>query len=616
MNAARVNTPPVLRYVYAMLAVIFVSVSVVMGSLYVAQHDEIKTHNRVQDFHFESSSEIQHLERELATLRTLVENSLFAGIGIQSGAAGVAVAQMSYVGILQSMRSRLARLSDLQDRYGTDTTDATLARLIDRFNRIDHRLQVAGPNSESLPAIDALASNIWQFSRLHAITGDTELREHAARENQRPRFLAILLACLGFSVLTVGYLIFSLHKSLARQTKTETALLEAHERLHNVQKLDALGRLVGGVAHDFNNLLTTILGNTELLQASAAGNKEFNTSLNEIRTAGMRAATLTRQLLAFGGRQHSERSTLDLNELIHSMEPVLQRTVGEDIALTCNYATDLYTADLDPGQLQQVMINLISNARDAMPDGGLLTITTENVSVSMGVEGIPDGDYVRLSVADNGVGMDEHLRQRIFEPFFTTREQSNGTGLGLATVHGIVKDSGGHILVDSTPGKGSCFHLHFPRADRLPEADMEEQPAVPLKGSETILVVDDDEQVRRFVENGLSSLGYRVLVAAGGAEGLKICKQERAGIHAIVSDVVMSGINGPRFMASAVRLCPGATAIYMSAYTDDVILWQRKGLEEIPVLTKPFELEALTRLLRKGLDRRENPASSSESSSS
>ena len=222
---------------------------------------------------------------------------------------------------------------------------------------------------------------------------------------------------------------------------------------------------------------------------------------------------------------------------------------------------------------------------------------------------------MRLSVADNGVGMDEYSRKRIFEPFFTTKEHTSGTGLGLATVHGIVTDSNGHILVDSTPGKGTCFHIYFPRADRPVEAVDKEQPQVaPQKGSETILIVDDDEQVRRFVEKGLSTLGYRVLVASGGAQGLDICRKERAGIHAIVSDVVMSGINGPRFMSSAVRLCPDATTIYMSAYTDDVILWQRKGLEEIPVLTKPFELEALTRLIRKGLDRRDDPESSSEES--
>jgi len=615
MNADRVKTPPILLYIYAILAVIVVAFTVAMGSLYLAQRDEIETREEVQDFHLESFSEIQHLSRELDTLRMLVEDSMFAGISVHPGAAGVATSQMSYTGILQSIRSRLDRLSILQEQYREVTFVATLERLIDRFNRIDRRLRVAGPNTESLPAIDVLASNAWQFSRLHSIAADTELREVAARQSQRPRFLGVLLACLGFSALAVGYLIFSLRTSLARQAETETALVEAHDRLHNIQKLDALGRLVGGVAHDFNNLLTTILGNAELLQADSAGNRELDTSLKEIRTAGMRAATLTRQLLAFSRRQHSERSILDLNELIHSMEAVLQRTVGDNIKLTCNYAGDLHTADLDPGQLQQVMINLISNARDAMPDGGLLTITTENVAVSMGVEGIPGGDYVRLSVSDNGVGMDNHTRKRIFEPFFTTKEHGSGTGLGLATVHGIVTDSGGHVLVDSEPGKGTRFHIYFPRVDRLSEKAKEDQPPVVLqKGSETVLVVDDDKQVRRFVEKGLSSLGYSVLTAAGGAQGLEICRKEGAGINAIVSDVVMSGINGPRFMASALRLCPDAAAIYMSAYTDDVILWQRKGMDEIPVLTKPFELEALTRLIRKGLDQRDDTASSSEGS--
>ncbi len=613
MNTTRIDTPPVLRYVYGILAVILVAVTVAVGSLYIAQQDEIETRDEVQSFHLESYSEIQHFNREVETLRTLVEDSFFSGIAVHPGAAGVNTVQVSFKGILQSMRSRLTRLSDLQERYEEESSVVTLERITDRFNRIDRRLRLAGPNEETLPAIDALISNVWQFSRLHSIAADTELRELATRQDERPRFLGILLACLGFSAIAVGYLIYSLNNSLTRQAETEAALIGAHERLHNVQKLDALGRLVGGVAHDFNNLLTTILGNTELLQAGATGNREFNTSLKEIRTAGQRAATLTRQLLAFSRREHSERSILDINELIHGMEAVLRRTVGENIELTCNYASDLHTADLDPGQFQQVMINLISNARDAMPDGGLLTITTENVAVSMGVEGIPEGDYVRLSVADNGVGMDEYSRKRIFEPFYTTKEHTSGTGLGLATVHGIVTDSDGHILVDSTPGKGSCFHLYFPRVDRPAETVTDQEPAaVPQKGTETVLVVDDDEQVRRFVQKGLSSLGYRVLTASGGAEGLDICKRERSGIHAIVSDVVMSGINGPRFMASAIRLCPDATAIYMSAYTDDVILWQRKGLDEIPVITKPFELEALTRLIREGLDRFDDAESSSE----
>ena len=615
MNANRIKTLPILRYIYGILAVIVVAVTVAMGSLYLAQRDEIETRDRVQVFHLETFSETQHLNRELKTLRTLVEDALFAGVALHPGAAGINTAQVSYTGILQSMRSRLSHLSMLQEQYQDITFVATLQRLVDRFDRIDSELRVAGPSTDSIPAIDVLASNIWQLSRLHTIAADTELRELAARQSQRPRFLAILLVCLGFSALAVGLLIFSLRTSLARQAETETALVEAHDRLHNIQKLDALGRLVGGVAHDFNNLLTTILGNTELLQANSTGDRELDTNLKEIRTAGMRAATLTRQLLAFSRRQHSERSVLDLNELIHSMEAVLQRTLGDDITLTCNYASDLHTADLDPGQLQQVMINLISNAHDAMPDGGLLTITTENVAVSMGVEGIPDGDYVRLSVSDNGVGMDNDTRKRIFEPFFTTKEQISGTGLGLATVHGIVTDSGGHILVDSEPGKGTRFHIYFPRADSPSENAKEVQlPTIPQEGSETVLVVDDDEQVRRFVEKGLSSLGYSVLTAAGGAQGLEICRKEGARINAIVSDVVMSGINGPRFMSGALRLCPDAAAVYMSAYTDDVILWQRKGMDDISVLTKPFELEALTRLIRKGLDQHDDTESSSEGS--
>jgi len=235
MSPSRVKTPPVLRYIYGILAIILVAGTVAMGSLYLAQRDEIETRNEVQSFHLESFSEIQHLSREVETLRTLVEDSQFAGVAVHPGAAGINTAQISYTGVLLSMRSRLSRLSNLQERFEDKSSLVTLERLKERFDQVDRSLRAARPTGQSLPAIDVLAYNVWQLSRQHAIAADSELRELAVRQDERPRFLGILLACLGFTTLAVGYLIYSLNTSLARQAETETALIGAHDRLHDIQ---------------------------------------------------------------------------------------------------------------------------------------------------------------------------------------------------------------------------------------------------------------------------------------------------------------------------------------------------------------------------------------------
>ena len=615
MNKESVNSPYVLRYIYAMLTVIVIAATVAMGSLYLAQRDESMSRDRIESFHIDSYSESQRLAREGDTLHAVIEDALSSEATDRSGAAGISNVQIGYSGTLQSMRSRLTHLSSLQEQFDGVIFAMALERLIARFEQIDRTLNGAELGTEAITSVKVLCANIEQFGRLHTIAADAEQRGLAARQDQRPRFLAVVAVCLGFSALAVGYLINSLQMSLTRQKETEIALAEANDRLQTVQRLDALGRLVGGVAHDFNNLLTAILGNAELLQDKSNGDEALETGLQEIRTAGARAAQLTQQLLAFSRQQQAKRSVLDLNELIRGMVAVLQRTAGADVKLTCDFARDLSAIEFDQGQLQQVMLNLITNARDAMPNGGVLSVSTEDVAVSEKTDGIPGGDYVRLSVSDDGVGMDDYTRKRIFEPFFTTKEDGRGTGLGLSTVHGVVADSGGHITVESRQGLGTSFHIYFPRAVVPPDmASVEHVSIRPETGSETILVVDDDKQVLRFVDKGLSSLGYRVLTASGGAAGLNICERERGSINAIVSDVVMSGINGPRFMAGALRLCPGAVAIYMSAYTRDVLLWQRTGRDEIPVLSKPFELEALTRLIREGLDRFDDNKTSSRES--
>jgi signal transduction histidine kinase/ActR/RegA family two-component response regulator len=583
-----------------------------MISLYVGQKSEIETRETVQSFHLESVTESEQLAREARMLLTLTQGTINSDLSNQAGAAGIQSVQIGYGGILYSMRSRLDLLSALQARHDGLMFAAALERLVDRLNKVERTLRESTETAEMITSIEVLSSSIDQYDRLHKIAADVELRELADKQRQRPRYLFILAACLAFGGLATWLLINSLRASLARQRTAEEALAETQERLHHIQKLDALGRLVGGVAHDFNNLLMAILGHAELLQDRAEDDERLETGLDEIRQASLRATSLTQQLLAFSRRQQFKPLALDLNGVIQNMEEMLQRIIGADVELTCTYADNLFSVEVDPDQLQQVIMNLINNARDAMPHGGVLSVTTENVTVTeedVAIFGVPDGEYAKLCVSDSGIGMDDHTRLRLFEPYFTTKEMGQGTGLGLSTVHGIVTGSNGHIVVESQEGEGSRFCIYFPRTERRPEVSPDEDfKTVPQTGSDTVLVVEDDEQILRFVETGLSSLGYRVLAASGGAAGLEICRTESGAIDAIVSDVVMSETSGPQFMAEALRIRPDAVAIYMSAYNKDAVLGLRRNSREteIPLITKPFDAKSLSRLIRERLDKSDN----------
>lgn len=605
MNQKAVSLPFVLRYVYAILAIIVVAVGIVVTSLYLGQQDEIKTRDQVQSFHLESVAESEALAREARMLLASIVGTPDSEFANRAGAAGIRSMQFGFSGILHSMRSRLVRLSGLQESYDGPVFAKTLQRLVDRFNDIEQTLNNTEIRPATNTALMVLSLTIEQYARLHRIAADKKLRELADRQRERPQYLNILAVSFGFGALAVSYLIFSLRRSLVRQKKTEVALAESESRLHQTQKLEALGRLVGGVAHEFNNQLTAILGQAELLHDTAASDKNLELGLSEIKEAGLHAASLTRQLLAFSRQQQVEPRILDLNDVLQDMEDRMWRIIGEDVTLTCNYADDPCAIEVDPDQLRQTILNLVSNAHDAMPHGGLITITTENVTVGAEVAGVPGGEYVRLTVSDSGAGMDDYTRQRLFEPFYTTKDQGQGTGLGLSTVHGIVASANGHIVVQSQLGVGSQFYVYFPRAEGPPESlsDQELQTERQV-GSETVLIVDDDVQVRRFVETGLSALGYRVLTASGGAAGLEICKTEPGTIDVILSDIVMAEVSGPTFLTSAMVLRPAAVAIYMSSYTEDAVLGLRRGEKgaDIPLITKPFDLKSLSRLIRACLD--------------
>ncbi len=385
---------------------------------------------------------------------------------------------------------------------------------------------------------------------------------------------------------------------------TESKLLE--EELLQSQKMEAVGRLAGGVAHDFNNLLTAILGYGDMLAKRVAGDARSRRDVDEIRKAGRRAASLTKQLLAFSRKQVLQPKLLDINDVMNDIEPMLRRLLGEDIDLVTSPGPRVGPVKADPGQLEQVLLNLAVNSRDAMPEGGRLTIATAETCWSetqAHEHGMPAGTYAVLSVADNGCGMDADTRARIFEPFFTTKEQGKGTGLGLATVYGIVRQSDGHIAVESEPGRGTTFRVYFPRVDgEAAAARATPEPAEAGHGTETVLLVEDEDMVRDLTREVLEMHGYKVLEARDAREALQLCRRSGADVRALLTDVVMPGTNGLSLAKEARELCPGLRVLCMSGYTEHAMLREDLLACANGFLQKPFSPDHLARTLREILD--------------
>jgi two-component system, cell cycle sensor histidine kinase and response regulator CckA len=382
---------------------------------------------------------------------------------------------------------------------------------------------------------------------------------------------------------------------------------ELEVQLLQSQKMESVGNLAGGIAHDFNNLLTAISGYSQLLSERRGLQPAALRDLNEIRLAVDRAAALTNQLLAFSRRQVLAPRVINLNEIVTNLAPMLQRLIEESVHFEFCLAKDAALVNVDPNQLEQVLVNLTVNARDAMPQGGTLTVSTANVVLDKGyahthMDVVP-GPHALLSVADTGHGIPPDVRDRLFEPFFTTKAKGHGTGLGLATVYGIVKQSGGHIVVDSEPGAGAVFKLYFPAAtaNRQAQPARAPQPSRDVAGTETILVVEDDPRLRALDERILKRYGYTVLVAANAGDAVRILTEHPAPIHIVVTDVIMPGESGRAVGNWVTKHKPGTKVIYMSGYTDDAI--SRHGVLEpgAQFLQKPFSPEALARKIRESL---------------
>ena len=389
--------------------------------------------------------------------------------------------------------------------------------------------------------------------------------------------------------------------------RIEAALRESEQQLRQAQKMEAVGQLAGGIAHDFNNLLTSIIGCSELLMAGLAPADPRRVDVAEITRSAHRAAALTRQLLAFSRKQVLQPRVISLNAVVTDLGSMLHRVLGERVELKLDLDPELGPVLADPGQLEQVIANLSVNARDAMPEGGKLTIATANLKATEAAPGGPDafplsGPLVAFSVSDSGIGMDQETMAHLFEPFFTTKEMGRGTGLGLATVYGIVRQSGGHIQVSSRPREGSSFTVYLPMVQADVQTESETGPAVAVPGgSETVLVVEDDEAVRHLVSRVLRAKGYRVLLAEKGSDAVAIAAKGDERIDLVVTDVVMPDLSGPALVVLLRQSRPGLRALYITGYAEEVI--GNHGIigPGSALLEKPFTANQLAQKIREVL---------------
>jgi signal transduction histidine kinase/response regulator of citrate/malate metabolism len=395
-------------------------------------------------------------------------------------------------------------------------------------------------------------------------------------------------------------------QDISAHKAAEERLRESEAMLRQSQRMEAVGQLAGGVAHDFNNLLTVITSYAGFAADALREGDPLLADIQEVLDAARRASTLTRQLLAFSRKQVMEPEILDLNEVVSELEKMLERLIGEDVAFSTALAGDLGRVSADPGQIEQVLMNLVVNARDAMPAGGKLTVETANVELDQAyADQQPDttpGRYVMLAVSDTGEGMRAEVRERVFEPFYTTKDKGQGTGLGLATVYGIVKQSEGNIWVYSEPGQGTTFKIYLPRVEGEKRATPPEVHTMDLRGDETVLIVEDERSVRDLARRMLAQAGYEVLSAANGGEALLECERCAGAVQLVITDVVMPRMSGRELADRLGRICPGLKVLFMSGYTDNAIVHHGVLDEGTHFIAKPFSAQDLLRKVRAVLE--------------
>ena len=519
-----------------------------------------------------------------------------------------------FTGILRdvSERSRIERdLRHSQEKYAKmihSSPDAiTLRSLPDRrYIEISEGFtRLTGYAAEEVIGKTPSEVGIWSDDSPHTEILENIQREGEVREVEfgfRTKSGEHRYATVSAVRLTLGTNDYMLSTS---RDITERRALE--RQLLQSQKMEAIGRLAGGVAHDFNNLLGVILGQTELLQTEFENNPSVHRRADAIEQAGRRAAELTKQLLAFSRQQFIEPRVVDANAIVRDIEKLLKKLLGEDVELTVHLRPDAGNIKIDPSQLEQILMNLTVNARDAMPGGGKLILETACVELDETYArqhlGAKAGDFLMLVVSDTGTGMDSQTMARIFEPFFTTKVEGRGTGLGLSTVYGVVKQNNGYIMTYSELGHGTTFRIYFPRVRETPELqDKKPHLGEVAKGSETILIVEDEEALRELARELLEANGYRVIEAERGETALRLVEGSQTPIDLLLTDVVMPGMGGKQLAKRLLELRPGLRVLYMSGYTDDVINNREVWPENTLLLPKPFTKAVLLRKIREALN--------------
>jgi PAS domain S-box-containing protein len=541
-------------------------------------------------FQFNDKRRGRFTAERVALLEDLVDHVAIALAKLRSDAA-LRFSEERYRSLFENMLEGYAYCEMVVDNG--EPRDFVYLDVNPAFERLTGLTGVVGKRvTEVIPGIRESNPELFELYARVSSTGNAE-RTEIYVDPLKIRFsLSVYSPARGFFVAVFDNI-------------TERRKLE--EQLRQSQKMEAVGLLAGGIAHDFNNLLMVINGYAELLQNRIDEKSPLRVNVDEIRHAGDRAASLTRQLLAFSRRQVLQPKVLDLNGVISHLGTMLQRLIGEDLELRMLLRQDLGTVLADPGQIEQVLLNLVVNARDAMSTGGKLILETDNVvldeTFAKEHPAVVPGPHVLLAVSDTGAGIPGEIRERIFEPFFSTKERGKGTGLGLSTVYGIIKQSNGYISVWSEVGKGTTFKIYLPRVEGEDQALSSASPAASLQGDETVLVVEDESAVQVVIERVLSGNGYRVLLACEGSEALRVSGEHEGTIDLLITDVVMPGMGGREVASRLETSRPGLRVLFMSGYTDDAI--SHRGILEtgLKFLQKPFTTDALLRKVREALER-------------
>jgi PAS domain S-box-containing protein len=554
----------------------------------------------------DSAVEYQALRRDGSTFPMLFHMTRILKDGDLVGFRGVAVDIT-----VRAQNEAALKASEVSLRQSEQRLQAVFDSTADYLTLLDweHRIQMINRIEQGLQREELLGTPLYT---LVAPDDQARVREHLDRVVQRAerqqyntsydrpdgstRHYSSIAAPVIVSGQVTGSVVSS--RNVTEQIRLEREKDQLEAQYHQAQKMEAIGRLAGGIAHDFNNMLSVIEGNAELALADLTAGDPLAESMEAICQATERAADLTRQLLTFSRKQVIAPKVVNLSRLIEGLHPMLVRLIGEDIILRTLPQERIGRVRADPGQIEQIVLNLAVNARDAMPAGGELIIETADEDPNT-----TPGPHVVLTVSDTGCGMSSEIIEKIFEPFFTTKEIGHGTGLGLATVFGIVEQHGGRLEVHSAPGEGSSFKIYLPRVFEKADTLAHPEKAAPLGGRETVLLVEDEEMVRSLTLKLLRRLGYKVLSAASGGDALVLEERHEGAIDLLFTDVIMPQMNGHDLAERLVKLRPGLKVLYSSGYTQDLIAHHGVLDEEVQFLAKPYSLDSLAAKVRKALDR-------------